>query len=590
MRNPCYLVPLVFCLLFASVAHADEAKDAAPLAEAPAAAKAGEKKTTKDDSITEPGFTVEVVDPEVQKQQSVAESMEATRLSLAAKLKELADLQRKLKGADPATQPEVQAELNKVSENIKLLRQSFEQLAIGGISLEVFGEKEEEFDWRKELVLVTQPILESLKDLTDKPRKLDRLRTIISDRNQQAEKIDKAIESIKAKIDADPKPSAALLKSLKELLATWETNKKENQRQIELAQFQLESLLGNNASWWETTKSATESFFSGRGLTLLYVIGASVFVWLFMKTLRWVLLYSKRAADDDKHKKQTRYRVAFYLYKVLTTILMTIAIMIVLYVRGDLLLLALVIVIFIGFAMAMRQLLPKYITEARLLLNLGTIREDERVIYNNIPWQIIHINVHSVLRNPELQGVLRVPLSEMTTLNSRPLSSNEPWFPCKKGDFLLMPDGALAEVLLQTPENVELQSRGGMRITYPSSSFFGMDFYNLTTGGSFGVASTFGIDYSHIRISLTEVPGVFKKAVAEGLRSAGLNEHVMDVLVDFKTANSSSLDFLIYVTMSSRAASSYFKIERVIQQSCVNACNEKNWDIPFPQLTIHKAD
>ena len=586
MRNPCYLVPLVFCLLFASVAHAEETKDAAPVA----AAKVSEKKTTKDDSITEPGFTVEVVDPEVQKQQSVAESMEATRLSLAAKVKEQAELQRKLKGSDPATQPEIQAELNKVNENIKLLRQSFEQLAIGGISLEVFGEKEEEFDWRKELVLVTQPILESLKDLTDKPRKLDRLRTIISDRNQQAEKIDKAIESIKAKIDADPKPSAALLKSLKELLVTWETNQKENQRQIELAQFQLESLLGNNASWWETTKGATESFFSGRGLTLLYVIGASVFVWLFMKALRWVLLYSKRAADDDKHKKQTRYRVAFYLYKVLTTILMTIAIMIVLYVRGDLLLLALVIVIFIGFAMAMRQLLPKYITEARLLLNLGTIREDERVIYNNIPWQIIHINVHSVLRNPELQGVLRVPLSEMTTLNSRPLSSNEPWFPCKKGDFLLMPDGAVAEVLLQTPENVELQSRGGMRITYPSSSFFGMEFYNLTMGGSFGVGSTFGIDYSHIRISLTEVPGVFKKAVAEGLRSAGLNEHVMDVLVDFKTANSSSLDFLIFVTMNSRAASSYFKIERVIQQSCVNACNEKNWDIPFPQLTIHKAD
>ena len=589
MRNPYYLTPLLLCLLISGGSQAEDAKEAVPAATAAAASATPARKETKDDTaIIDPGFMVEVVDPEVQKQQSVAESLEATRVTLAEKVKEQAALQRYLKRTDIADRVEKQAELDKVNENVKLLRQSFEQLAIGGISLEVFGEKELEFDWRKELVLVTQPILESLKDLTDKPRKLDRLRTIISNRTQQAEKITNAIESIQAKIDA--KPSASLLKSLKELLATWESNQKENQRQIELAEFQLESLLGNNASWWETTKSATDSFLRGRGLTLLYVLAASVFVWLFMKGLRWALLYRKRAADGGKRNKQTRYRVAFYLYKILTTILMVIAIMVVLYLRSDLLLLALVIIVFIGFLMATRELLPKYITEARLLLNLGTIREDERVIYNNLPWQIIHINVHSVLRNPELQGVLRVPLSEMTNLNSRPLSSNEAWFPCRKGDFLLMPDGVVAEVLLQTPENVDLESRGGMRITYPSSSFFAMEFYNMTTGGSFGVASTFGIDYSHIRISLTEVPGVFKKAVTEGLRSSGLNEHVMDVLVDFKTANSSSLDFLIYVTMHSRAASSYFKIERVIQQSCVSACNEKGWDIPFPQLTVHKAD
>lgn len=48
--------------------------------------------------------------------------------------------------------------------------------------------------------------------------------------------------------------------------------------------------------------------------------------------------------------------------------------------------------------------------------------------------------------------------------------------------------------------------------------------------------------------------------VAEGLRSAGFGEHIEDILVEFKTANSSSLDYLIYVTSSSRIAASYFKV------------------------------
>ena len=84
------------------------------------------------------------------------------------------------------------------------------------------------------------------------------------------------------------------------------------------------------------------------------------------------------------------------------------------------------------------------------------------------------------------------------------------------------------------------------------------------------------------------IPDMFKQATIDGLRRAGLNEHVEDIMVDFQTANSSSLDYIIYVTMNSRVASSYFKISRVVQQSCVRACNDNNWGIPFPQLTLHK--
>jgi len=570
----------MFSLLFGSTVLADGSDEPAPT-------------LTKEEILAKEAQRV----AEQKKQQSALESLENTQQALKDKFKEQSELQLALKSADPAAKPEIQASLDKVNAEIKNLKQSFEQVAIGGVSLEAFGEEEKLFDWKKELVLITQPVLESLKGLTEKPRKTERLRAIISERNVQVGEIEQAIKTVRNRLASQPPTTIAA--ALKGTLATWEGHQKDNLREIELAEVQLESLLGSNVPWYESLSMTLGRFLDGRGKTLFVAFLVSVIVWLVMKALLWLLLYRRKSkAVDGQASKQpknkprqlTSYRVALYLYKLLTTILILLAVMIVLYVRGDLLLLALMIIIFVGLAVALKQVLPKYVTEARLLLNLGTAREGERIIYNGLPWEVNHINVYTILKNPRLQGILRVPIEELAGLNSRPMSGDEPWFPCQKGDYLIMPDGALAEVLSQSPENVELKTKGGMRLSYPSSNFFGMDLYNLSKGDTYGVGSVFGIDYSHIAISLSNVPEVFKQAVTDGLRSAGLNEHVEDVLVDLQTANSSSLDYLIYVTMKSRAASSYFKISRVIQQSCVTACNENDWGIPFPQLTLHKAD
>ena len=523
---------------------------------------------------------------EKQKQQSAIDSLLLTQTALKEKQAEQRQLQRQLKSADATQQAELQAALSEVNEEVKNLKASFEQLAIGGISLEPLDKPEKEFNWEQELVLITQPLLESLKGLTEKPRKLEHLRSMIADRELRAENIEKAIASIESRLEA--KPPKSLLPALKAALKEWQTNQKDNLREIELAEFQLASLLGNNEPWYITVSNTLGDFFSGRGTTLLVALILSVLVWLLMRGLLWVLLYRKRGFKETQQtEKRAGYRLAMYLYRFLTTLVITVVVMIVLYIRGDLLLLALMIIVFIGLALALRELLPRYLQETRALLNLGTIREGERVIYQGIPWQVAHINVHSIFKNPELYGVLRVPLSEVVTLNSRPLTRDENWFPCTKGDFLLMPDGALAEVLIQTPETVELKAKGGMRLSYPSASVFEMGCYNLSRGGSYGVASVFGIDYAHLDVPSSFVAGCFEAAIEAGIRTAGLGEHIEDVMVDFRQANSSSLDYLIYVTMHSRAASSYFKIERLIQQSCVKACKEQQWSIPFPQMTLH---
>jgi len=566
-----YLFVLLLVFGLTSVAFAEDVKAPAPL--------------IPETTITPPvEMSAEEIkaEEEARKLKSSLDSLEKTQTAINDKTKEQAELQRQSKSAGAVEKIEIEAELEKLTLEIKNLKLSFEQIAIGGIKLDAFGIADAPFDWQQELVLITQPVLESLKDLTEKPRNLDRLRSIISDREVRLKEINKAIIALENKIAA--KPPKLVAAELKKSLEEWLAKKDDNLREIELAKVQLDNLLGNNEAWYESVKSSAESFFTGRGKTLTIALIAAVVIWQLMKGLLWLIWKKPKAG------KSTRRRIFAYLYKFLTTFMIVISTMVVLYVRGDLLLLALMVIIFIGFVLAVRSYLPNYIAEAKTLLDLGTVREEELVIYNGIPWRVHHINVQSILINPEIYGVLRIPLSELVDLKSRPTGKQENWFPCKKGDLLLMPDGAMAEVLSQTPDSVELQTKGGMRLAYTAATVYEMGFHNLTRGDSYCVVSIFGIDYSHIEVSLTEVPVAFKTAVEEGVKQAGLAEHLLDVTVDFKVANSSSLDYIVLATMHSRAASSYFKVGRIIQQSCVKACVENDWGIPFPQLTVHSAE
>jgi len=148
--------------------------------------------TTTSDLLAEDSKAAE----EQRKIQSAIDSLESTQLALVEKLKEQDVLQSQLKTADDIQKAEVQAELDEIAVEIKSLKNSFEQVAIGGISLDDLDEEGGTFDWKEELLLITQPVLESLKGITEKPRNLERFRSTISERESRAKDIAKAITSL----------------------------------------------------------------------------------------------------------------------------------------------------------------------------------------------------------------------------------------------------------------------------------------------------------------------------------------------------------------------------------------------------------
>jgi hypothetical protein len=226
--------------------------------------------------------------------------------------------------------------------------------------------------------------------------------------------------------------------------------------------------------------------------------------------------------------------------------------------------------------------------EIRLLLNLGPVRQGERVMYNGLPLEVRTINMYSILRNPDLEGILRLPLAELGSLISRPSVKEEPWYPCQPNEYLLLPDGTFGQVLRQTLETVTLKTVGSIA-HYASSDFLHCNARNLSRQG-YGFAVTFGIDYQHQVISLDKVPAILHEAVTVKLKQTGLGDDVENILVDFKEAGASSLDYLIVVNMSGNAAAAYFRIGRLIQQSCVAVCNREGWVIPFNQITVHQGE
>jgi len=69
-----------------------------------------------------------------------------------------------------------------------------------------------------------------------------------------------------------------------------------------------------------------------------------------------------------------------------------------------------------------------------------------------------------------------------------------------------------------------------------------------------------------------------------------MKEDIKDLVVEFKTAGASSLDYQIYLILKGSVAKSFFKAQRMVQQACVEVCNREGWIIPFTQITIHSDD
>ncbi|MEZ5300520.1 MAG: mechanosensitive ion channel family protein [Verrucomicrobiales bacterium] len=303
--------------------------------------------------------------------------------------------------------------------------------------------------------------------------------------------------------------------------------------------------------------------------------------------LKFLHRYIDRFSPWHKPGKKSFYvRLADVCYYLLTFVLSFGAALLVFYVAGDWTLLTLGVVALLAVALAAKDRIPRFYEQARLLLNVGEVREGERVHYGGIPWRVQSLGFLTRLQNPLLDGgELLLPLREIQGLISRDSGASEPWFPCEVGSWIRLGDGTKGKVVNQTPEIVQIVALGGARTSYPTADFLALAPQDFSSG--FRLRSTFGIGYRHQAIATTEVAERLWKAVAEAIYHLVDREDVCSLKVEFSEAGASSLDYEIIADLKGACAPIYEPLRRAIQRACVDACNEHGWEIPFQQMTVH---
>ncbi|MBF0218543.1 MAG: mechanosensitive ion channel [Gammaproteobacteria bacterium] len=578
-----YLTPLLLLLLlnFPLLAAAEEGLSGSATA-ATTSAAATATTLSNESSQTDNIFTE-------HREPTTLERLTILRSELLSERKTLETLRKAL---TREKRDEEIANLNlriaNLSKTIDTISSNFDRIAQGGTDIESLEDKETSatFNWQDELIAITRPLLSSLKDITEKPRQIEHLRSSMIRLQQNQRTISATISSLQALINE--KPEKEVLARLKILLDQWQQRQKETSNAIEMAEYEIASLQGEVGSNWQAIGSALKQFFAGRGLTLLIALCALLAVWLVSLSLRnLAILFTPDKNFTQSRRQRNRQRAINYMYRLITGIFMVVVMMVVFYSRSDVLLLALVIIAVIMLLLTIRETLPKYIKEIRVLLDFGCVREDERMIYNGIPMEVCSIGTFAILRNPELDGVIRLPLEKIVDDVSRP-SGKEDWFSCSVGDFLMLSDGRIVEVKQLTVE-IAVVMAASSQLCIPISEFYNSSFRNLSRVG-YGIPMVFGIDYAHQAIALDEVPLKMKGALQQALNESEWSAMVNQLLVEFKEAGASSLDYIIYLSMKKEAAPFYFNLQRLIQQTLVRLCNQEQWGIPFAQLTIHQGE
>ncbi|MGH1487187.1 MAG: hypothetical protein ACRBCI_13320 [Cellvibrionaceae bacterium] len=508
--------------------------------------------------------------------------LSALQGTLKAKEKEKRSLEGRLKSEkDAVTQEQLQQELTAANDIIVGVREEIVKLSTGGV--ELYSEPpvvDEEFDWQKDLELIFEPLLDQLREISERPRLIEKLEADIDYWNKRKEQLAQAANNLESNLAV--LKDSSLKRQLKELLDTANSRSNTAKQKLSLLENELASLEQSKNPIWSTLGDIFSNVIVGIMLHFLIAVAAAIIVYQVIRLISFIPIafITKNKPDETVFAE----RAIVVGRAILGSVFAVLIYFIVLYSFAEWLLLVLSTLIIAGIILGLKDAIPAYFVEIKTLLNMGSIRQGERVFFQGLPWKVSRLNVHTHLHNPLLHGHLRVPLPEIVNMSSRPYHDDEPWFPTKVGDVVQMADGAFGRVVRQSPDLVEL-NHGDSIYSYKADNFFASRPRNFSKG--FTIYEIFGFDYQHQNIVVTEMLSQYEAGIKQALNTSPYADAYSYLSVEFNNASASSLDFKILATFDGELATEYYRIRRFFQKTSVDIANQHGWVIPFQQLTVH---
>lgn len=472
-------------------------------------------------------------------------------------------------------------QLTRLREELRATKKNFREIAAGTDITALEATEEQAFNLQKEILALLKPAFEEMREMTAHVRQKTTLKEKIVYFEERLPVIEKVIANI-SRLQAS-NDSKILGVALDASINDWSKQQAFMLSELQAAEVQLNKLLAAESSLADASQHYLKSFFKERGL---YLLEAFMAILLVLLLSRYSYKAMKRLLPGFRAKQRSfRYRLLELIHRFATVFFMVLGPMLVFYLVEDWVFFSLGILLLFGFMWTLARALPLMWRQIHLFLNIGSVREGERIDFENLPWLVERINLYCDLTNPVANMSLRVPINEMVDLKSRPFDSSEPWFPCKKGDWIILSDGLRAKVTGISPEMVQLIERGGTRVTYPTPDFLAQSPHNLAT--NFRIKETLGISYSLQAQITNSIPQILHTYISQRANDEGYGEQLLNLRVEFAEANSSSLDIVIIADFKGHLGDLYNRLRRAIQRWSVDACTENGWEIPFPQMTLN---
>lgn len=472
-------------------------------------------------------------------------------------------------------------QLTRLREELRATKKNFREIAAGTDITALEATEEQAFNLQEEVLALLKPAFEEMREMTAHVRQKTALKEKIVYYQERLPVIEKVIANI-SRLQASNEDKT-LSVALDAGLSNWVKQQAFMQSELQAAEVQLNKLIAAESSLAEASQNYLKSFFKKRGL---YLLEALLVVLLILLLSRYSYKVMKKVLPGFRAKRRSfQYRLLELTHRFATLFFILLGPMLVFYLVEDWVFFSLGILLLFGFLWTLLKALPLMWRQIHLFLNIGSVREGERIDFEGLPWLVERINLYCDLTNPVANMSLRVPINEMIDLRSRPFDPGEPWFPCIKGDWVILSDGLRAKVTGISPEMVQLVERGGTRVTYPMLAFLAQTPHNLAT--NFRIKETLGISYALQKYSTTSIPQTLHAYISQRVDEEGYGDQLLNLRVEFSRANNSSLDIVIIADFKGHLGDLYNRLRRAIQRWCVDACTENGWEIPFPQMTLH---
>ncbi|MGJ8655702.1 MAG: hypothetical protein ACSHX6_04555 [Akkermansiaceae bacterium] len=496
------------------------------------------------------------------------------------------DIELKITSLETTNQPDqeaithAKATLERVKNDLENVKQRIREVS-AGVEAATAEQIEEDFNLNDEFNNLAKPLVDELKEASKDARALSDLRSSISSQERRKTTLKLSLKRIEQQrnniqdqeiLDVLDDLDKRITGEIATLNAKIATNK-----------IRLQSRLAVQKSWTEQLLDSVLDFIKGRGLIILLALLAA-FTTFFLLALVHRKLF-RRIGRYGKVGSSVSFRVTELLFLLFRAVA-TIAIVVMLFLAfDDWLLITLAIIFIIGMLWGAKKAIVEGYNKLQLLLNLGQVRQGERVTWNGLPYEVRSLGYFPLIENPWLtNSTVRITIDELGELRMRSVIENEPWFVTKTGDWAVLSDQTYGQITYQSPERVCIQDPGGHTKTIPTADYLALHPTNLSHG--YALATTFGIDYSHQSLDYEMVADTFAKCVRTKVLKHCQEEELEVVFAAFKEANTSSLDYIVVAKLAGSTDDRRLPISRALQQGCLDACNQNHWTIPFPQLTV----